>query len=148
MSSLLYDWLYRWIQTALFRYQSSTLQEDKTKVIVVLNTDTVRTIQGVHNKDELPTISIDEGGDEEKKPGRIALRLKHIPDANVSVIGHTDHNMLSFVMNILLSHKLKSIVILKKSDIPEQREDEDSDKQDILMYEPSRAERSYLEERF
>jgi hypothetical protein len=145
---MLYELLYKWIQTALLRYQASKAQteEDKTKVIVVMNTNAVRTIQGIHGKDELPTIAIDENSDEDKKHGRIALRLKQIPEANVSVIGHTDHNMLSFVMNILLSHKLKSIVVLKKVD--EENKQNDTEKQDILMYHPSRAERSYLEERF
>jgi hypothetical protein len=145
---MLYELLYKWIQTALLRYQASKAQteDDKTKVIVVLNTNAVRTIQGIHGKDELPTIAIDENSDEDKKHGRIALRLKQIPEANVSVIGHTDHNMLSFVMNILLSHKLKSIVVLKKVD--EENKQNDTEKQDILMYHPSRAERSYLEERF
>jgi hypothetical protein len=146
---MLYNWIYRWLQTALMQYTSSKKPEETTKVIVVLNTDTVRTIQGVHNKDQLPTITIQDKDDEEeeKNPGRIALRMKHMNEANLSVIGHVDHNLLSFVMNVLLSHQLKSIVMLKKSEKSLEKI-EDTEKQEIFVYEPPRAERDYLEGRF
>ncbi|KAL0482434.1 hypothetical protein AKO1_000476 [Acrasis kona] len=121
-------------------------QESKTSVIVVLNTDNLRTIQGPQSKDDLMMVSMDKSS--EAQDDRIALRLKHYPDSNVSVTGHVDHNLLSFVMNILLSHRLKSIVIMKKSNLQPLQNEEDDDVQDIFAYKPSKAERTNLEERF
>ncbi len=156
---------------------------DDTRVIIVLNSDFVRTVQGVDTLDELTQLSLspEEQAREldvhnmHSAPGRIALRLKHFRDSRVSVLGHVNHNLLSFLVNVLLSHKVKGLIMLKKTtdDLSlidpaslhmedrmqlattkqilrdEQVErSTDPDSQEIFVYEPSRAERSFLEERF
>jgi cytoplasmic iron level regulating protein YaaA (DUF328/UPF0246 family) len=156
-------------------------EEDDTRVIVVLNTDVVRTIQGVDTLDELRMLNLnseeerDELDPQKDTPGRIALRLKQFRDSKVSVLGHVNHNLLSFLVNVLLSHKVKSIVMLKKTNqdlslidpseldieqrmtlqttkqiLRDEQEQEltDPDSQEIFVYKPSRAERNFLEERF
>lgn len=119
---------------------------DETKVIIVLNTDTVSTVQGPETVQELHTVPIPHQPD----TGNIALRLHHFEQDNVSVLGHVDSNLLSFVMNILLSHNVKSIVMLKKKSAPIKMEQPltEEEKQGIMVYEPSKAERHSLEERF
>lgn len=88
--------------------------------------------------------------DDLESVGRVGIKLSEIPDSNVSVVGHVDHNLLSFVANILMSHNLKSIIMLKKRKPPvkllesQKKEDEE---EEIFVYKPSRAERTFLEER-
>ena len=167
------------------RSEATTSDDDDdmedTRVIIVLNSDLVRTVQGAETLDELKTLTLSKEEEEEAldpqkdNPGRIALRLKQFRDSKVSVLGHVNHNLLSFLINILLSHKVKSLIMLKKTtedlslidpamlDVESRmtlqtskqilrdrsiEESRDPESQDIFVYQPSRAERSHLEERF
>jgi len=145
-------------------------KKSETKVIVVLNSDLVRTAEGDITHEQLPTISDSSGNgngtligtDEETSaliPGasthNIGLRLAHFPREQLSVIGQVDSNLLSFVTNVLLSHNVKSIVMMKKSDgnfdaLRQALDDEKTpeEQQGILVYGKSRAEEKNLEERF
>jgi hypothetical protein len=175
------QWILHWWWYGNNKYNNNNDHDDDTRVIIVLNTDQVRTVQGVDTLDELKqlTLNAEEQAQEldpqKDTPGRIALRLKQFRDSRVAVLGHTNHNLLSFLVNILLSHKVKSLIMLKKTreDLslldPEKLNVEDRmqletrkqiirdeqiasqrdpDSQDIFVYEPSRAERTFLEERF
>lgn len=77
---------------------------------------------------------------EELKDGRIGIELDRI-EPNLSIVGQVDQNLLSFVTNVLIEHNVKSIIMVKKTDISK----EVDSKEDIFVYKPSRAEREFLE---
>lgn len=185
--SMLLRWILGWLSgnddNELQSHDADQDNPDDTRVIIVLNSDYVRTVQGVDTLDELTQLTLTpeeqsrelDAQNTSTAPGRIALRLKHFQDSRVSILGHVNHNLLSFLVNVLLSHKVKGLIMLKKTTddlslidpaslVMEDRmqlattkqilKDEyvksqiDPDSQEIFAYEPSRAERTFLEERF
>eukprot|EP00761_Pharyngomonas_kirbyi_P003313 gb/GECH01003317.1/.p1 GENE.gb/GECH01003317.1/~~gb/GECH01003317.1/.p1 ORF type:complete len:166 (+),score=54.04 gb/GECH01003317.1/:1-498(+) len=127
----------------------------ETKVVVLLNTDQVTTVQTPPEHD-LKTVSLDENNETVSSDNKIGLPLSNYPESNLSVIGLIDATLLSFVVNVLLSHPFKSIIMLNRTDSEKQetqqhettkQEEEESDEQ-VFQYSPSPAERMALEERF
>ena len=131
--------------------------ENQTKVILLFNTDSIRSIIGPNSSQELTIVSLNS----EKDKNQIAVRMKQVSDPSnelnkVSLIGQMDHNLLSFLTNILLAHPIQSLVILRREK-PDTRKrvqhvlaksTEKTPNDDIFTYAPSRAEREHLEERF
>ena len=121
-----------------------------TKIILLFNTDTIRSIIGPKNYEELTTTTIN---DNDKNTISVKLNPRSFTE---NIIGQMDQNLLSFMTNILLSHPIQSLVILRreKPDIKKRIEKlskttkKSIPNEDIFTYSPSRAEREYLEERF
>ena len=121
----------------------------KFKVIVVLNSKYIRTLQAADLNEPFYTINVND--DESLKYGKVVLPFKNFENEKLSVLGHINHNLLSFVMNVLLQYNFKSIVMFKYQKPTQNILDEINEikpkKQDIFVYKPSKAERGYLEER-
>ena len=130
--------------------------QSQTKVILLFNTDSIRSIIGPKSRQELTTVSIPDSDPNERK---ISVKFNSSPqiDSTHHVIGQVDQNLFNFMTNILLSHPIQSLVILRreKPDIKKRIEKvaqikskKSTENEDIFTYAPSRAEREFLEERF
>jgi hypothetical protein len=125
--------------SSLFSFLFSILfpqRKPTTKVILLLNSDVVRPIQ----TPERDSLQLTTAPPDELQHGNIAVEIaRQFPET--SIISHVDHNLLSFLMNVLIKNKVSSVVMVKKTDL--QREYHE--KEDIFTYKLSRAEREHLE---
>ena len=123
----------RWFVSKFFSFQ----RRQKTKVILLLNTDILQTIQSRNSSEEpLYTLNSDSG--------HIALKSE-TTDPNLSIVSKVDENLLSYIMNVVMKYPYDTVVMLKQNKIKE--EIEEKEKEEIYVNKPSRAERGYLEER-
>ncbi|KAG2393420.1 hypothetical protein C9374_006951 [Naegleria lovaniensis] len=142
-----------------FLFRNPSLHTPQTKIILLFNTDTIRSIIGPKNAQELTTVSIPESSSQYSTNNRkISVRFNSMTNDHQHVVGQIDQNLLSFMSNTLLSHPIQSLVILRreKPDLKKRIEKisktpiKTLDDQDptIFRYGKSRAEREFLEERF
>jgi hypothetical protein len=125
--------LLRWFVAKFF-----SVKKNQTKVIVLLNTDTLQTIQ-TSDKSEEPLYTLHSDS------GHIALKGK-TNKKNLSIISKVDENLLSYVMNVIMKYPYDTVVMLKTNETKESNSGNPQE-EDIYVNKPSRAERGFLEER-
>eukprot|EP01080_Neovahlkampfia_damariscottae_P011801 gene11801-5135_t len=123
----------RWFVGKFF----SLKRQQKTKVIVLLNSDLLQTIQ-TKNTSEEPFYTLHSDS------GHIALKSE-TTDPNVSIVSKVDENLLSYVMGIIMKYPYDTVVMLKQNEMKDLKDE--IEEEEIYVNKPSRAERGYLEER-